>query len=130
MLYVQEVIDFYCKYSLVGPSFAADGEGRVEEVMICTGDNTQKQPATGWAKLGLFKLSDGNWFGTYMNYIKSDKTKSDFDDNSIYSTVLYASSMGRAVKVRANNAEYTVCGVTAWFLWAKPGDYVRVLSAQ
>lgn len=105
---------------------ALDGVGTVTEFMVCTGDHTGATVSTGWGKLGLFKLSDGNWFGSFMGYYYS--TSRDYDDTSIYSTVMYAASSGKQLKVRANYGTYTVCGVSAMFLHTIAGDYVWVIN--
>lgn len=101
---------------------ALDGAGTVEEVMICTGFDHVVDGV--WSKLGLFRLSDGNWFGAYVNYTGPTLTESD--DSSIYSTAMLAFSSDAAVTVRANYRNYTACGIEAAFLWSTNGDFIRV----
>lgn len=106
------------------PSYALDGAGTVEQIRICTRiDGLQDNP---WTRIGLFKLSDGNWFGVYMNHTQS--TATDYDDNTIYSLALLAFTANYQVNVRANYTTHTACGIQATFLWSAEGDYIELLK--
>ena len=104
--------------------YATDGSGTVVEVMVCTGD--QNGNAGGvWTEMGLFKLSDGQWFGTWINNVKTTRNP---DSTAIFESAREAFLNDTQVSVRATFANYTVCGVTADFLWDIPGDYFKMVK--
>jgi len=106
-------------------AFAVDGTGTIDKIRICTGNDGGASVAVGWQKLGLFKLSDGKWFGTFINF-GGDVIGNTVDDLSIYSTAMMAFTTRNQVFVRAAARSHTVCGITANFLYRDAGDYIEV----
>ena len=117
---------------------AADGAGTIEEIMVCTGDHNQSSLGI-WSELGLFRTSDGNWFGTWVNNVSTGHynlfnggeyspygSGNGMDSYSIYDTAKDAFFADTTVSVRANGGEFTVCGVTANFLHREAGDFIRL----
>jgi hypothetical protein len=106
-------------------ALAAEGEGTVDEVRVCT---TGSYP--GWINFTYFKLSDGQWF-VFHNNFGGTASNSDIDMNATYSLVMSAYASRYKVKVNANypvpSASYTKCGITPVAgLWNVGGDYIAL----
>ncbi|MCW8930968.1 MAG: hypothetical protein OQL19_12095 [Gammaproteobacteria bacterium] len=103
---------------------AAQGSGTVQEVMVCTG-HVGETRNPGWGKLGLFKLSDGNWFGSFIHFYST--TPDARSSSAIHSTALSAFSTGAQVEVNIiSNRVYTVCGITAPFFHYEANDSILI----
>ena len=118
--FIFSVVFFAVSFGFLSNSYALDGSGTVEEVKICT--NNQGAFAA-WNRLFFFKLSDDNWFGTFLNNPVAD-TK--YDGDAIYSFVLSAFNIDQIIDVRANYTTLTMCGITAAMLYNTTGDYVTI----
>ena len=105
-------------------SFALDGIGTVDEIRICMGNAQEEAVSTGWQKLGIFRLSDNKWFGSYLAW--QGPTATDYDGGPVYATALAAFSTNAQVQVRANFGTYNVCGVDVAMVWNNPGDYITL----
>jgi len=102
-------------------ALAKDGQGTIEEIVNCS------QNPVGynfWGQLLLFKLSDGNWFGTYADYYT--KASTDYPTDFATSMVLMAFASKLPVSVRANYSTATHCGQAVSMFHVKKDDYIKI----
>ena len=102
-----------CGLMAFTPAYALDGEGTIEDFMICGSGEKY------WKSYVMFKLSDGNWFGLYGQW-------DAMGDSPSYSTVILALSNKWPLSVRANYSLRTHCGVSAMFFWNSRDDYIKI----
>ncbi len=113
------VLALLCALAIHGKAFALDGAGTIEEVRVCSfGDDRRVNHV-------FFRLSDGQWFGTWGAYSETANT-GNIANTTVVSTVLTAYSSADFVEVRATHSTQTACGVTAAMLWKTDGDYIAM----
>lgn len=95
---------------------ALEGEGTIDEIIACS-DGT-------WKTLLLFKLSDGQWFGTYSDY--HTNAPHDYDSDTFTAMVLMVFSANQHISIRATYSTLNKCGVSAAMIHTKVGDYMKV----
>ena len=111
-------------FSLSPMANALDGQGTIKELVNCGATESGKRVNGRWKNIMLFKLSDNKWFGAYSDWAQTPAA--DYDSNSTISMLFMAFSSNLPVKVRANYATKTYCGISAAMFWDNANNYIKI----